>query len=186
MHALTITGRRSRSVAEAKNRCPYFAGLVLAAIAGMSLAAPAFAQAPKDQVAFKATVGPYLGDVHMVPLSPPIAYARQNTKGEATLLGPFTYLGSHNLQFGVDGIPISVGDGIGALTAANGDALFISFTGLLRVTATGLAAESSYVVTGGRGRFAGATGSGVARSSANSKNEISMVLEGTVSAPKAQ
>jgi hypothetical protein len=156
-------------------------------LALLGLALPAVAQAPQDQVPFKATVGPYVGDVFVVPVSPPILSARTTAKGEATLLGPVTYLDLHTVQLGVDGGPLSFKDGIGVMTAANGDALFISRNGLSRATATGVAVEFGYIVTGGRGRFAGATGSGVGRAVGDrSKNEITVVFEGTISAPKAQ
>ena len=73
------------------------------------------------------------------------------------------------------------------MTAANGDALFISRNGLSRATATGITGEFGYIVTGGRGRFAGATGSGVGRFVIDaSTNQVTTVFEGTISAPKAQ
>ena len=87
----------------------------------------------------------------------------------------------------MDGGPLSFKDGVGVMTAANGDALFISRNGLSRATATGVTVEFGYIVTGGRGRFAGATGSGVGRFvSDRSKNEITGFFEGTISAPKTQ
>ncbi len=164
-------------------RISALAGSTLALLA---LALAAVAQAPTDQVPFTATVGPYVGDVFVVPVSPPIASARTNAKGEATLLGPVTYLDLHTIRLGVDGGPLSF-DGIGVMTAANGDALFITRSGLSRATATGVTGEFGYIVTGGRGRFTGATGSGVGRSVLDrSKNEATVVFEGTISAPKAQ
>jgi hypothetical protein len=165
-------------------RISALAGSTLALLA---LALTAVAQAPTDQVPFKATVGPYVGDVFVVPVSPPIASGRTNAKGEATLLGPVTYLDLHTIQLGVDGGPLFFKDGIGVMTAANGDALFITRSGLSRATPTGVTGEFGYIVTGGRGRFAGATGSGVGHQVFDrSKNEATVVFEGTISAPKAQ
>src|SRR5687768_7660972 len=122
--------KRSSCFASAR-RISALAGSTLALL---GLALSAAAQAPTDQVPFKATVGPYVGDVFVIPVSPPIASARTNAKGEATLLGSVTYLDLHTIRFGVAGSPASSFDGIGVMTAANGDAVFITRTGLSRAT----------------------------------------------------
>jgi hypothetical protein len=156
-------------------------------VVGLTVAAAAV-ETPQYEP-FKATLGPYVGDTFVVPVSPPIAGARTTARGEAALLGPITYLDLHTIHFGVDGRPVSFTDGVGVLTAANGDALFISFSGLSRATATTAMAEGPYIVTGGSGRFAGATGSGVRTGVVDrTKNppEVTVLFEGTISAPKVQ
>lgn len=162
-------------------------GLVLTGLAVLCLAVPAVAQAPQDQVPFKATVVSPFVDLFRIPVSPPIGDAHLTAKGEATLLGPVTLRSRATIHFGVDGRPVSLSNWVGALTADSGDALFISANGLVRATATGFTNELGYTVTGGRGRFAGATGSGVSRAVGDlSKNETTVVFEGTISAPKTQ
>ncbi|MGE5754600.1 MAG: hypothetical protein ACM35G_02620, partial [Planctomycetaceae bacterium] len=59
--------------------------------------------------------------------------------------------------------PISkskVSDGRATITAANGDQLDLRFTGLGDLTANGFNDTFRYTITGGTGRFAGASGGG--------------------------
>ena len=42
-----------------------------------------------------------------------------------------------------------------------GDAIFLTWSGLIRPTETGVTSEDAFFIVGGKGRFLGATGSGV-------------------------
>jgi hypothetical protein len=71
------------------------------------------------------------------------------------------------------------------LTAANGDQLFISGTGTACTDPTNPDLETAsltWIVTGGAGRFAGASGSG-SETLRNLGGSISVVYEGAISSP---
>jgi hypothetical protein len=146
---------------------------------------------PKDRVPFKATIK---GDYHafLVPGNPAILSIREDAKGEATLLGPFTWAAHHIDDFDLDLGEGFFAEGVGAFTAANGDAIYVKY-GLVRRPSTNpnlFLFDGAWVVTGGRGRFAGASGSGfshleaVPTSATKSDGTFTITSEGTVSAPK--
>jgi len=125
--------------------------------------------------------------VFVIP-NPPISSVEETGTGEATPLGQFTWVGHLMAHLGVDGIPTRGTNGIGVLTAANGDALFVTFDDLSRPSSKpGVALfEGAFTITGGKGRFTGAVGSGFARFEVTpGKGEVAVSWEGTVSAPKA-
>jgi hypothetical protein len=147
----------------------------LAALAVLGLAGPA---AAGEQVPFK---GSLAGDVTITPLTPPYLQADVEATGNATQLG----------QFSLD-IPHKVnranGTALGSyeFTAANGDMLFADFTGQATPTETPgvLYIEETATITGGTGRFAGATGSfTVERLFDNIAGTTIGSFEGTISAP---
>jgi hypothetical protein len=77
-------------------------------------------------------------------------------------------------------------NGVATITAASGDQLDLTFTGSGVKTANGFNDTIDYTITGGTGRFAGATGSGVIHSTDEapiSPTEIPFVfdLEGVIS-----
>jgi len=76
--------------------------------------------------------------------------------GNATLLGRFTMVAPHRVNTGTGGAMGSL-----ACTAANGDVLTANFTGTSGPTATPnvFAIVETATITGGTGRFSGATGS---------------------------
>ena len=76
--------------------------------------------------------------------------------GTATLLGRFTVRIPHLVN-----TPTRTAAGTYEFTAANGDALYAEFTGQARPTATlgVIQIVETVTITGGTGRFAGATGS---------------------------
>ena len=131
-------------------RYSFAASLMLAVLAVLGLTGPA---AAGEQVPFK---GSLEGDVTIDPLTPPFVEVDVDADGNATELG----------QFEVD-IPHVVnranGTAVGSyeFTAANGDALFADFTGHSTPTETPgvLYIVETATITGGTGRFAGATGS---------------------------
>jgi hypothetical protein len=132
------------------NRSRLAAGLALAVLGVLALAGPA---AAGDQVPFKGSLG---GDVTVTPLAPPSLYVDVEATGNATHLGKFTLDVPHAVN-AANGTAI----GTYEFTAANGDKLYATFTGVATPTATPgvLYIEETATITGGTGRFAGATGS---------------------------
>jgi hypothetical protein len=124
-------------------------GLALAALTLLPLAHPAMAS---DQVPFKGKeVGTVISDV--LPFAFPFAFDRMTAVGEATHVGHYTLNGDlvANVIFGT-------AVGTFTMTAANGDMLFLDAEGF--VVPTDLTQLVwNYTVTGGTGRFEGATGS---------------------------
>jgi hypothetical protein len=51
-------------------------------------------------------------------------------------------------------------------------------------TASGLVGEQRFTITGGKGRFLGATGSGGWMGSLDANNQVTLVLDGIVTRPK--
>jgi hypothetical protein len=105
------------------------------------------------QVPFK---GSLEGVVTSTPLAPPFVSALVNATGNATQLGEFTLAIPHVVNR-ADRTAV----GTYEFTAANGDTLSADFTGKATPTATPgiLYIEETATITGGTGRFAGATGS---------------------------
>jgi hypothetical protein len=118
----------------------------------LSLAGPV---AAGDQVLFR---GSLAGTVTVTPLDPPIASVLIEGTGNATQLGRFTVEVPH-----VVNQAIRVGEGKYVFTAANGDTLTADFTGTATLLEPGvLSTAETATITGGTGRFAGATGSFIA------------------------
>jgi hypothetical protein len=149
---------------------------------GMVLPGIAQAQQPSQEfVPFKATLAGTLPSSFTIPLDAPLVADNSTLTGEASEIGPVTFVEHSIAQLTLDGRGFSVPYGVGVLTAANGDAIFLTFSGLVRPA--GL--EAAYTVTGGRGRFKGATGQGVflcVRDRPN--NRMTRTFEGVISRPK--
>jgi hypothetical protein len=124
--------------------------LVLAVLAVLGLAGPA---AAGEQVPFKGSLD---GVVTITPLTPPFVSVLVEATGKATHLGNFTLVIPH-----VVNRANSTAIGFYEFTAANGDTLTADFTGQATPTSTPgvLYIEETATITGGTGRFAGATGS---------------------------
>jgi hypothetical protein len=157
---------------------------VLALVALVLLASVTAAQSqqvPQDLVTFKATIGGPLLPGFTIPTEPPMVSDDQTTSGQASEIGQVTFFEHSVAHLGPEGRAVFVSNGIGALVAANGDAIFLKFSGLVRPTG----AEFGYTVTGGRGRFSGATGSGTILCVRNrEKMEQSRTFEGVISRPR--
>jgi hypothetical protein len=128
-----------------------------------------------EQVPFK---GSFEGDVTVTPLAPPYVMVDVEATGEATHLGKFTLDIPHVVNR-------AKGTAVGSyeFTAANGDTLSAKFTGTATPTATlgVLYIEETATITGGTGRFAGATGSfSVERSYDTVAGTTSGSFEGTI------
>jgi hypothetical protein len=125
------------------------ASLALAVLAVVGLAGPASAGEP---VPFK---GSLEGNVTVTQLAPPFVMADVEATGNATHLGLFTLDIPH-----VVNRADRTAAGTYEFTAANGDTLTADFTGVAVLIAPGiLYIEETATITGGTGRFAGATGS---------------------------
>ena len=126
------------------------ASLALAGLAVLGLSGPV---AAGDHVPFK---GSLEGVVTITPLTPPFVSVFIEATGKATHLGKFTLEIPH-----VVNRSDSTAIGSYEFTAANGDTLTADFTGQAMPTETPgvLAIVETATITGGTGRFAGATGS---------------------------
>jgi hypothetical protein len=162
--------------------------LAITLLTVIGLTVPALAQTPpQDMVAFKATIAGGLPDMFVLPLVPPVIFGRVSATGQASDLGAFAYLEHHTAHLDSHGAVRSFTDAYGVMTAANGDAIFTQFSGLAQPTTnpSGLTGELAYRVTGGKGRFAGATGSGIVRFVLDAdKKTMVCTLDGVVSTPK--
>lgn len=169
------------------NRLWHLTGLALTVVV-LAQTVAAAAEEPAQRVPFKATMaGEYRGLV--IPLPAPIVSEQLTCKGRADLLGQITSVEHYFAHLDVDRKLSSATAGVGVIAGANGDALFITYSGLARPAAAGEAGrqELAFTVTGGQGRFAGASGSGVIRDSIFFKDNVFTVtreLEGVVTAPK--
>ena len=129
------------------------ARLTLALLAVLALAGPAAAERQGKQVPFR---GRLEGIATATPLAPPFVAVKLEGSGNATQLGNFTVSIPHLADR-------SNGTSVGTyeFTAANGDTLTADFTGL--ASPSGVPGVVHIVetatITGGTGRFAGATGS---------------------------
>jgi hypothetical protein len=105
----------------------------------------------KDQVPFK---GIEVGGLSPGPFNFPIATILREAEGEATHLGRFTVTG----EYFVNVLDASA-TGTFTITAANGDQLFITSIGHSLQPPSLKETVEDVTVTGGTGRFEGATGS---------------------------
>jgi len=140
----------------------------------LTLAGPA---AAGDQVTFR---GRLQGTVTVTPLDPPLASVLIEASGTATKLGRFTLEVPHLVNQAT-----RTGTGTYVFTAANGDTLTADFTGQATVVSPGvITTHESAVITGGTGRFAGATGSFTAdRTFYLATGSTVGSFEGTISSP---
>lgn len=134
-------------------RFRFAAGLALALLAVLSLAAPARAG---DRIPFRGRLD---GVVTHTAVSPTVDSVLVEAGGNANHLGRFTLTIPHLVNRAT-----MTAAGSYEFTAANGDTLFAEFTGQATPTATPgvLYIVETATITGGTGRFAGATGSFIA------------------------
>jgi hypothetical protein len=160
-----------------KQNC-LIAGLVLTALTLLASADPAMAG---DQVPFK---GKETGVITSLSFQFPFDMKGQTAEGEATQIGHYTLTG----EFAVD-VRLGGGTGTFTMTAANGDMIFLD--GEAHVVPTNLTKTvSTFTVTGGTGRFVGATGSFTAHNQLTffvgaSPNPYVAEIEGNLSTPGA-
>jgi hypothetical protein len=120
----------------------------------------------------------------VIPLEQPIKLGNFSAEGSSDLLGPVNLVEANTLHTAVDGKSIFVTDGIGVLTAAKGEALFLNYRGPI-TNAEATTADFAVTVCGGRGRFQGASGSGVLHCALQpDQKTFTRVFDGTVAVPK--
>jgi hypothetical protein len=162
--------------------------LVLAAVAALSLTISAAAQAqqpPKDALAFKAEVSGSFSTNPPVPTEPPIITAWMSLKGRSDLLGgEISFVDTHYWQMGIDGNPQTATSLGGVFTGPSGDALFIVWDAVIPRPDGVVGGYGRFLVRGGRGKFAGASGSGTMISALPGTNQVTQVYEGAILLPK--
>lgn len=128
-----------------------------------------------DHVVFK---GSLAGSVTVTPLTPPMASVLIEGSGNATQLGRFSVEVPHLVNQAT-----RIGAGSYVFTAANGDRLTAEFSGQATLVAPGvLSVEEHATITGGTGRFAGATGSfSVTRTFHPGTGETAGTFDGSIS-----
>jgi hypothetical protein len=127
----------------------FAASLALAVVAVVGLAGPV---AAGEEVPLK---GSLAGTDTGTPLDPPFVAVTVEAAGNATQLGNFTFIGLATVN-----TVTRMGSGTFLFTAANGDTVFGTISGQATFTPPNvLAIAESATITGGTGRFAGATGS---------------------------
>jgi hypothetical protein len=172
--------------------CRISLALTTLALLGLTHPGPVGAQqAPANQVPFKFPLVA-TAEAFPLPFVPPILSANLSGTGEAAPLGQYTFAAHQFVRLGVHGEPVACTDGIGVLSGSNGDAIYITYSGLHHPTADPKVTgdEFTFIVTGGSGRFAGASGNGTLIGEVRigggpgGKDIQSLVADGTVSAPK--
>jgi hypothetical protein len=151
--------------------------VALAVVAVLGFAGPV---AAGEQVPFR---GSLEGDVErtFIPGDPPRVFVQVEGSGHATQLGQFTFTAPHYVS---PATRTAVGSY--QFTAANGDTLTADFTGQATPVegTTLLYIEETAVITGGTGRFAGATGSFVVERLYDTATDTTLgSFEGTISSP---
>ena len=123
-----------------------------------ALTALAAAPGAAEERPFKASL---TGNAHLSPTDDPFVLRNDETgKGTATHLGAFTWADVEYADFAAIPGGVAVVASF-AMTAANGDQLYGTFTSVGDFDEEGnLVIHGSYRFTGGTGRFADATGSG--------------------------
>jgi hypothetical protein len=155
------------------NRRNFVAGLALAVLSVLGLAGPA---AAGDQVPLR---GRFDGTVTATPINPPLFAILVEGEGHASHLGRFTVSVPHVVDRST-----RLASGTYVFTAANGDTLTADFTGQSFPTDTPgvLAIVEHATITGGTGRFAGATGGfTVERRFDTAAGTTTAAIDGTIS-----
>jgi hypothetical protein len=126
------------------------------AIAFLALLAFVRPAAAGDQIPFKGSLEATAVERTFIPGNPPHVFIRLEGTGHASHLGQFTFVAPHFINPANGTV-----EGTYEFTAANGDMLFADFTAHSTPIpgSTLVLVEDSATITGGTGRFAGATGS---------------------------
>lgn len=120
------------------------------------------------------------GSQTITPLDPPFVFVDMSSAGTATILGRFLVRAPHTVNFAT-----RTAEGTYTFTAANGDMLTADFTGDAQGGPV-ISIEEHATITGGTGRFDGATGSfTVHRTFDPAAGTTRGSFEGTVSTPAA-
>lgn len=150
---------------------------ILALGASLALVAPAAAHTKP----FKAD---FTLQASFVPASPGIFLGSTSGAGHASHLGRVTATSTEVLDFTASPGRLTVRDGRLVMVAANGDELHWSYGGggPLPDANGNTPITGTFVITGGTGRFAGASGGGIAKGVASVvTNIVSLSYRGTIS-----
>jgi len=155
-------------------RHSFAASLALAVLAVLGLTGPAAAQV---QVPFK---GSLAGVDITTAVKLPFVSVQVTATGNATQLGQFTFTELDTVD-----TRTRIGTGTFLFTAANGDTVFGTVAGQAKLTAPNvLTIVENAMITGGTGRFAGATGSfSMTRLKNTVTGATTASFRGTISAP---
>lgn len=163
--------------------------LALPAAAVLGSVSLGLAQQPApNPVPFEASLTGAPPDSFEIPVDPPVSAQRETAAGQGDLIGAFQWAG-HAMQSGGPDFrtPRQLSEGVGAMTAANGNALFFRYSGKVIPGIDSQNRELAFVITGGKGRFLGATGTGLFQDSIDfSMNKLTRTVEGTISIPVAK
>ena len=135
-----------------------YSSAIRLALAIVVIAGPTGLARADEQVPFKGTLE---GErVTRTPLTPPFVFAQLDATGDATQLGEYELIIK-----AIANTTTRTSVGTFQFVAANGDTLSADFTGQSMATATpGVTAfVETAIITGGTGRFAGATGGFIAK-----------------------
>ena len=120
-----------------------------------ALNSPATVESLNHQVPF---VGIATGmDTSVTPITGGVATSFSAT-GVATHFGRFTLV-ANDRDYSTSPTTLMIEDGVGTLTRTNGDQLALTYHGTGTIIGGTLVSDVDITITGGTGRFAGATGS---------------------------
>jgi hypothetical protein len=128
--------------------------LLVASLAALALTGPARA----EQISFEGTSSGVVKTMDIpfaVPGGPPVIPTQVDGSGQSTVLGPFKVAAVVIVDPGLTGVPPVAGSW--TLTDANGDKLFLAMFGG-QLTPDRPVGWAVLQITGGTGRFQGATG----------------------------
>lgn len=159
-------------------RSSFAAGFALVGLMILGMACPLSAG---EQVPFKGSLDGVFSSTGAFPL---LTLDGSGT-GQATHLGKFTYEFPHTVDF--SGVPMTPPMGLGTytFTAGNGDKVFADFTGFSRPVEPGFVfVTETGTITGGTGRFDGASGQFTVMRLVDQLNgQTTGSFEGTISSP---
>jgi hypothetical protein len=171
----------SHPAAPLRRACSLAAALALAACSGDTSSGPLAPTAPARSAAnvalpFKGTLETMQQSV--VPLGPATILSHAEGTGTATQLGRYTIVSDAIID-----LQTLAGTEQVTLTAANGDMLFVTVTAQATPNADGVSLDvvENETITGGTGRFAGASGSYTVNCLANLVTGVSIgSFDGTI------
>jgi hypothetical protein len=159
---------------------------VLAVLCSVSLGQ---AQQPApNPVPFTATLTGTPPEQFEIPVDPPVYSQKETVAGQGDLIGAVQWVG-HAMQSGGPDFrtPRLLSEGVGAMTAASGDAIFFRYSGKVIPGIDSQNRELAFVITGGKGRYLGATGTGLFKDSIDfSMNRFTRTIEGSITIPVAK
>ncbi len=147
------------------------AALVLVPVAGWT----------GDQVPFKANLVLQATIAQVNTCSSGTVLLQISGGGYATHLGATTDQQSHCQNFATG----TFSNGQYTFTAANGDTIFGTYSGQLVPAGNAFVIDGQFTITGGTGRFVGATGDGSASGTQSVAGEANLVLLGAISSVRS-